>query len=383
MSEAAAALRASVLRAARAPFPVLVEGESGSGKELVARGVHRFGPRRDRRICTVNCAALADDLLEAELFGHARGAFTGAIGERAGLFEEADGGTIFLDEVGELSPRAQAKLLRVLQDGEVRRVGENLPRRVDVRIVAATNRRLDEEVAANRFRADLRFRLDVVRIVVPPLRERASDIPALAAHFWTEAAARVGTSATLTSETLSALARYDWPGNVRELQNVIASLGRTRPTPRPHRSRGAARPHRQRRGSRRDDVRGGAARVRAPIRAGRARPRRRPAGPCRADARRLEAGSRQNDATSADTRGGWLRRASRSGNRSPGGYYRTRLRRLRAATFPGSSRAACSSIVRAVSVCPARQRASACLTTIASSTERSGAARSYQAAARG
>ena len=213
-----------MLRAARAPFPVLIEGESGSGKELVARGVHRFGPRRDRRLCTVNCAALADDLLEAELFGHARGAFTGAVGERAGLFEEADGGTIFLDEVGELSPRAQAKLLRVLQDGEVRRVGENMPRRIDVRIVAATNRRLDEEVAANRFRADLRFRLDVVRIAVPPLRERASDIPALALHFWTESAARVGTSATLTAETLSALARYDWPGNVRELQNVIASL---------------------------------------------------------------------------------------------------------------------------------------------------------------
>ncbi len=247
-SEAASSLRASILRAARAPFPVLVEGESGSGKELVARGVHRLGPRRDRRLCTVNCAALSDDLLEAELFGHARGAFTGAVGERAGLFEEADGGTIFLDEVGELSPRAQAKLLRVLQDGEVRRVGENMPRRVDARIVAATNRRLEEEVAANRFRADLRFRLDVVRIAVPPLRERASDIPALAIHFWTEAAARLGTSATLTTETLSTLARYDWPGNVRELQNVLASLavhaprrGRIAPTVLPiHIARSAA-----------------------------------------------------------------------------------------------------------------------------------------------
>ena len=223
-SDAAVALRAAIVRAARAPYPVLVEGESGSGKELVARGVHRLGPRRDRRLCTVNCAALSDDLLEAELFGHARGAFTGAVGERAGLFEEADGGTIFLDEVGELSPRAQAKLLRVLQDGEVRRVGENMPRRVDARVVAATNRRLDEEVTANRFRADLRFRLDVVRIAVPPLRDRASDVPALATRFWTDAAARVGTSATLTAETLSMLARYDWPGNVRELQNVIASL---------------------------------------------------------------------------------------------------------------------------------------------------------------
>ena len=223
-SPPAVALRESIARAARSPFPILVEGESGSGKELVARGIHRLGARRDRRLCTINCAALTDDLLEAELFGHSRGAFTGAIGERAGLFEEADGGTLFLDEVGELSPRAQAKLLRVLQDGEVRRVGENLPRRVDTRVIAATNRRLDEEVAAQRFRADLRFRLDVVRIVVPPLRERATDIPALALHFWSEAAARVGSSASLAPETLAALSRYDWPGNVRELQNAIAAL---------------------------------------------------------------------------------------------------------------------------------------------------------------
>jgi DNA-binding NtrC family response regulator len=223
-SPPAAALRESIARAARSPFPILVEGESGSGKELVARGIHRLGARRDRRLCTLNCAALTDDLLEAELFGHSRGAFTGAIGERAGLFEEADGGTLFLDEVGELSPRAQAKLLRVLQDGEVRRVGENLPRRVDTRVIAATNRRLDEEVAAQRFRADLRFRLDVVRIVVPPLRERATDIPALALHFWSEAAARVGSSASLAPETLAALSRYDWPGNVRELQNAVAAL---------------------------------------------------------------------------------------------------------------------------------------------------------------
>jgi two-component system response regulator AtoC len=146
------------------------------------------------------------------------------VGERAGLFEEADGGTLFLDEIGELSPRAQAKLLRVLQDGEVRRVGENLPRRVDARVVAATNRRLADEAAAGRFRADLRFRLDVVRIDVPPLRDRAADVPALALHFWADAAGRVGSAATLTPETLAALARYDWPGNVRELQNAIASL---------------------------------------------------------------------------------------------------------------------------------------------------------------
>jgi DNA-binding NtrC family response regulator/predicted negative regulator of RcsB-dependent stress response len=223
-SHAAIALRDAMARAARAPFPVLIEGESGSGKELVARGIHRLGSRRDRRLCAVNCAALTDDLLEAELFGHARGAFTGAVGERPGLFEEADGGTLFLDEVGELSARAQAKLLRVLQDGEVRRVGENFPRKVDARIIAATNRRLDEEVAASRFRGDLKFRLDVVRLIVPPLRDRASDIPALASHFWNDAASRVGSSATFTPDTLAALARYDWPGNVRELQNAIASI---------------------------------------------------------------------------------------------------------------------------------------------------------------
>jgi DNA-binding NtrC family response regulator/tetratricopeptide (TPR) repeat protein len=215
-------LRETIARAARAPFPVLIEGESGSGKELVARAIHRLGPRRDRRFCALNCAALSDDLLEAELFGHARGAYTGAVGERAGLFEDADGGTLFLDEIGELSARAQAKLLRVLQDGEVRRVGENISRRVDVRIVAATNRRLEREVAGGRFRSDLRFRIDVVRIEVPPLRDRASDVPLLASRFWNDAAARMGSRATLSPEALAALARFDWPGNVRELQNVIA-----------------------------------------------------------------------------------------------------------------------------------------------------------------
>jgi DNA-binding NtrC family response regulator/tetratricopeptide (TPR) repeat protein len=223
-SPAASMLRDTVVRAARAPFPVLIEGESGSGKELVARAIHRLGPRRDRRFCAINCAAIADELIEAELFGHVRGAFTGAVAERPGLFEEADGGTLFLDEIGELSTRAQAKLLRVLQEGEVRRVGENLPRRVDARVVAATNRRLADEAAAGRFRADLRFRLDVIRIEVPPLRERVPDIPILAARFWSDAAARVGSRATLAPEALGALSRYDWPGNVRELQNVIASM---------------------------------------------------------------------------------------------------------------------------------------------------------------
>ena len=221
-SDPARSLREAIARAARAPFPVLIQGESGSGKELVARTIHRLGSRRDRRFCALNCAALTDELIEAELFGHARGAFTGAVGERAGLFEEADGGTLFLDEIGELSARAQAKLLRVLQDGEVRRVGENLSRRVDVRIIAATNRRLDQEATAGRFRVDLRFRLDVIRIEVPPLRDRATDVPLLASRFWNEAAGRVGSHATLGPEAVALLARYDWPGNVRELQNVIA-----------------------------------------------------------------------------------------------------------------------------------------------------------------
>ena len=249
-SPAMAHVRALVDRAARAPFGVLVVGESGVGKELVARAIHAGGPRRGHRLCALNCAAISDDLLEAELFGHTRGAFTGAVAERTGLFEEADGGTLFLDEVSELSPRAQAKLLRAIQEGEVRRLGENLPRRVDVRIVAATNRLIEREVDAGRFRADLRYRLDILRIEVPPLRERAEDVPLLAGHFWRQTAARAGSHATLAPETLAALARYEWPGNVRELQNVIASLavhigarGRVRPEAIPaHVARAAAPP---------------------------------------------------------------------------------------------------------------------------------------------
>jgi DNA-binding NtrC family response regulator len=222
-SRAMVHVRALVTRAAAAPFPVLIEGESGTGKELIARAIHRVGPRRSRRFCAINCAAFTDDLLEAELFGHARGAFTGAVAERVGLFEEADTGTLFLDEVAELSARGQAKLLRTLQEGEVRRVGENIPRRVDVRIVAATNRPLRDETAAGRYRADLRYRLDVIRIVVPPLRDRREDIPLLAARFWAELADRTGRRSRLDATALTALSRYDWPGNVRELQNVLAA----------------------------------------------------------------------------------------------------------------------------------------------------------------
>ncbi len=224
ISPAIEALRRAVAAAARVPFTVLVEGESGSGKELVAREVHRLGPRRGRAFCAINCAALTDELCEAELFGHARGAFTGAVGERAGLFEEADGGTLFLDEVSELSPRAQAKLLRAIQEGEVRRLGETRPRRVEVRIVAATNRPLADAAAAGVFRTDLRYRLDVVHIDVPPLRDRPDDIPLLARHFWLRALERVDSRATLSRPLVECLARYRWPGNVRELQNVLAAL---------------------------------------------------------------------------------------------------------------------------------------------------------------
>jgi transcriptional regulator with PAS, ATPase and Fis domain len=226
---------------------VVIEGESGAGKELVARAIHQLGPRRERRFCDINCAALPDDLLESELFGHSRGAFTGAVAERAGLFEEANGGTLFLDELPDLSPRGQAKLLRALQQQEVRRIGETFSRPVDVRLVTATNRDLHAEVAAERFRRDLLYRIEVIRIRIPPLRERPEDVAVLAEHFWRAAAGRVGTRAALSPGVLSALARYHWPGNVRELQNVIAALaveaparGLVRPTLLPVAIAGAA-----------------------------------------------------------------------------------------------------------------------------------------------
>jgi DNA-binding NtrC family response regulator len=228
-SDAIAEVRRAIARAATAPFPVLIEGESGAGKELVARAVHHMSPRRDRRFCDVNCAALPDDLLEAELFGHAKGAFTGALVERRGLFEEASGGTLFLDELPDLSLRSQAKLLRAVQQGEIRRLGEGFSRRVDVRVIAATNRPMADEVTAGRFRQDLLYRLDVLRIRVPPLRDRAADIPALAQHLWEHASQRTGTRAVLSHAVLAELSRYHWPGNVRELQNVIAALAVSAP----------------------------------------------------------------------------------------------------------------------------------------------------------
>jgi DNA-binding NtrC family response regulator len=223
-SRAMCEVRAQLTRAARSPFPVLLLGESGCGKEVSARIVHEASARARRRFVTINCAALPDDLLEAELFGHMRGAFTGATADRPGLFEEADGGTLLLDEVGELAPRAQAKLLRVLQEQEVRRVGENVSRRVDVRLIAATNVPLERAVAERQFRPDLYYRIAVVCIRLPPLRERRDDIADLAQHLWAECRARVGSRAELSASAVRALTAYDWPGNVRELQNVLAAL---------------------------------------------------------------------------------------------------------------------------------------------------------------
>ncbi|HEX5110589.1 MAG TPA: sigma 54-interacting transcriptional regulator [Vicinamibacterales bacterium] len=230
VSTAIEEVRSAIARAASAPFAVMVQGESGVGKELVARAIHQLSPRRERRFCDINCAALPDDLLESELFGHARGAFTGAVSDRPGLFEDADGGTVFLDELADLSMRAQAKLLRVLQQQEVRRVGETFSRKVDVRLVTAANRDIAAEAESGRFRQDLLYRLDVIRIRIPPLRDRPEDVAILAQHFWQASAPRVGTTALLTHGVLAALARYHWPGNVRELQNVMAALAVAAPS---------------------------------------------------------------------------------------------------------------------------------------------------------
>ena len=201
---------------------VLVLGETGTGKELFARLIHENGPRRAARFVAQNCGALPESLLESELFGHARGAFTGATGERKGLFEEADGGTIFLDEIGEMSPAMQLRLLRVLQEGEIRRVGTSSDRKVNVRVIAATNADLESDVETGRFRKDLYYRLNVFPIRLPPLRERAQDIPALADYFlrmYRERARRAVPS--ISSEALRCLRAYPFPGNVRELENEI------------------------------------------------------------------------------------------------------------------------------------------------------------------
>jgi transcriptional regulator with GAF, ATPase, and Fis domain len=201
---------------------VLIQGESGTGKELVARAIHDNSGRRQRPLITVNCAAIPRELFESEFFGHAKGSFTGALRDRAGRFQAADGGTLFLDEVGEIPIELQAKLLRVLQEGRFERVGEETTRTVDVRILAATNRDLQGDVAAQRFRRDLYYRLSVFPIVVPPLRDRLEDVGPLAAYFIEHAARRFGRPAPrLTTQAVKTLEAYHWPGNIRELQHVI------------------------------------------------------------------------------------------------------------------------------------------------------------------
>ncbi len=210
-----------IVRVAPTDTTVLVTGESGTGKELVARAIHANSRRSDRPFVTVNCAAISETLLESELFGHVRGAFTGAVASRKGLFEEADGGTFFFDEIAETPPSFQAKLLRAIQEGEIRRVGDNRPIHVDVRVVAATNRDLKKEIAEGRFREDLYYRLNVVRFRLPPLRERREDIPLLVEHFLAKFGHKMGRRVRLGEGVLSWLLRYDFPGNVRELENLI------------------------------------------------------------------------------------------------------------------------------------------------------------------
>ncbi|HEV7703908.1 MAG TPA: sigma-54 dependent transcriptional regulator [Gemmatimonadaceae bacterium] len=209
-------------KVARHPSTVLITGESGTGKELVARLVHTSSPRADKAFVAVNCGAIPEPLLESELFGHVKGAFTSADRDKIGLFEEANGGTLFLDEIGELPAALQVKLLRALQEGEVRRVGATTSQRIDARVVAATNRDLGVDVASGRFRGDLYYRVNVVTIRLPPLRERSQDVPELALHFLRLYNARLGLKVEgISPPAMRTLIDYAWPGNVRELENVI------------------------------------------------------------------------------------------------------------------------------------------------------------------
>ena len=212
-------------RVARREVTVLLRGETGTGKELVARAIHDWSPRRDRPFVTVDCGAMSEGLWESELFGHKRGAFTGAVQDREGLFEAAHGGTIFLDEVGNTPLELQVRLLRVLQEGEIRRVGETHVRKVDVRLIAATNQDLERAVKEEDFREDLFFRLNVVPILLPPLRERVDDIPFLVNYFIEKYNQElVGRVEEVSSEAMQALLTYPWPGNIRELENVIKRI---------------------------------------------------------------------------------------------------------------------------------------------------------------
>ena len=221
-SVALARVREQIAQVAATDSTVLIEGETGTGKELVARAIHAQSARRERALVTLNCAALPRELVESELFGHEKGAFTGAHQQRRGRFEVADGGSLLLDEVGELPLEAQAKLLRVLQEREFERVGGSRALRVDVRVIAATNRDLRAEVAAGRFRADLYFRLNVFPIALPPLRERRDDIPRLLQHVVARIARRLGREVEGIAPGFIERARaHAWPGNVRELENVV------------------------------------------------------------------------------------------------------------------------------------------------------------------
>jgi DNA-binding NtrC family response regulator len=215
---------ALVNKAARTLSPVLIQGESGTGKELVARALHANSPRAGTPLTIVDCGALQDTLLESELFGHERGAFTGAHGLKHGLFETANQGTLFLDEIGEMSPATQVKVLRALQSGEFRRIGSNRHIKADLRVIAATNKDLREEVQRGRFREDLYYRVAVIEIHMPPLRERTEDIPFLVEHFLQVNAYGGRERLHVTPEAMSCLTRYSWPGNIRELRNVIERL---------------------------------------------------------------------------------------------------------------------------------------------------------------
>ena len=215
-------LRSLIRKVARTQATVLIQGESGTGKELVARAIYRESPRANAPFIKVNCAAIPENLIESEFFGHEKGAFTGALSKREGRFELAHGGTILLDEVSEVSPQVQAKLLRVLQERELERVGGNRTIKVDVRVIATTNRNLEQSVERKEFRQDLFFRLNVVPILVPPLRERIEDVPFLATQFMKRFARKHGVKVTgLSAASVTALQAHRWPGNVRELQNVI------------------------------------------------------------------------------------------------------------------------------------------------------------------
>jgi DNA-binding NtrC family response regulator len=213
-----------IAHAADSSMPVLIVGASGTGKELVARAVHAHGPRANRPFVPVNCGAIAETLLESELFGHTRGSFTGAVADAKGLFEQAHGGTVFLDEIAETSPALQVKLLRAIEEGEVRPVGASRAIRVDARVLAATNMDLEQRVAEQRFRQDLFYRLSVIVIRVPPLEERAADIPLLVAQFLENARARSGREVSISPQALEVLTAHSWPGNVRELENAIERL---------------------------------------------------------------------------------------------------------------------------------------------------------------